>query len=116
MAAGAALAQTNGSAKPINDGNRIHGLEPGEQLFVRYFKGIGPEQVATYVSSDAAGIVVRLPNGQKLKIPRELTRSVSRREQARYAVMFGEGDEPGVPGGGRAGRASGRTTTVYRAP
>lgn len=58
---------------------------------VRPFKGMGSKVFATYVSSDATGIVVRLKNDQKLEISRDRIRSVMRRKRMRNAVLIGAG-------------------------
>ena len=140
VAAAAALGQSNGGEERFRDWSRVHELQPGQRLVVRPFKGMGSKAVATHVSSDAAGIVVRLRNDQELEISKERIRSVVRRKRMRHAVLIGAGagfavvavltliapdfSQPAsalILGGGGAGLGAlgglaFRTTIVYRAP
>ena len=86
---GVAAAQSGGGDERVRDWSRIHELRPGHRIAVRPFKGMGSKVLATYVSSDAAKIVVRLENDQKLEIPKERVRSVIRRKRMRNAVLIG---------------------------
>ena len=75
--------------EPVYDWGRVRALKPGRQIVVRPFKGMGRKVVGDYVSSDAAGIVVRMKDGQEVAIPKERIRQVTRRKRMRYAVLIG---------------------------
>ncbi len=89
VAVGVAIAQSSYDDERFHDWGRVHELQPGRQIVVRPFKGMGSKVFATYVSSDATGIVVRLKNDQKLEISRDRIRSVMRRKRMRNAVLIG---------------------------
>lgn len=89
--AGAAAAQSGDSDERFRDWGRVHKLLPDQQIVVRPFKGMGEKVLATYVSSDAAGIVVRLKNDHELEISKDRIRSVIRRKRMRNAVLIGAG-------------------------
>ncbi len=89
--AGAAAAQSGDSDERFRDWGRVHKLQPDQQIVVRPFKGMGGNVLATYVSSDATGIVVRLKNDQELEISKDRIRSVIRRKRMRNAVLIGAG-------------------------
>ena len=74
---------------PQYDWGRVRALKPGRRIAVRPFKGMGRKVVGDYVSSDAAGIVVRPKDGQEVAIPKERIRRVTRRKRVRYAVLIG---------------------------
>ena len=129
--------------EPVYDWGRVRALTPGRRLAVRPFKGVGSKVVGDYVSSDAAGLVVRTKDGQAVAIPKERIRQVKRRKQMRYVVLIGAavgaailavwaarvddfvpsaaagfgamGAGLGALGGFAVSRA-GRTSLVYRAP
>ena len=86
-ATGAATAQSGD--EPLRDWGQVHKLRPDHQIVVRPFKGMGGKVLATYVSSDATGIVVRLKNDQELEISKDRIRSVTRRKRMRNAVLIG---------------------------
>ncbi|MDE0264831.1 MAG: hypothetical protein OXJ37_20685 [Bryobacterales bacterium] len=90
-ATGAAAAQSGDGDERIRDWGRVHELRPDQQIVVRPFKGMGGKVFATYVSSDATGIVVRLENNQDLEISKDRIRSVIRRKRMRNAVLAGAG-------------------------
>lgn len=90
-AAGAATAQSADGEERFRDWGRVHELRPDQQLVVHPFKGMGAKVLATYVSSDATGIVVRLKNDQQLEIPKDRIRSVIRRKRMRNALLIGAG-------------------------
>ena len=74
---------------PVHDWGRVRALKPGRQIVVRSFKGMGRKVVGDYASSDAAGIVVRMKDGQEVAIPKERIRQVTRRKRMRYAILIG---------------------------
>ncbi len=86
-ATGAAAAQSGDEA--LRDWGRVHKLRPDQQIVVRPFEGMGGKVLATYVSSDATGIVIRLKNDQELEISKDRIRSVTRRKRMRNAVLIG---------------------------
>lgn len=88
---GAAAAQSGNGDERFRDWGRVHKLQPDQQVVVRPFKGMGDKVFATYVSSDATGIVVRLKNDQELEISKDRIRSVIRRKRMRNAVLVGAG-------------------------
>ena len=88
-ATGAVAAQSGDGDERFRDWGRIHELQPDQQIVVRPFKGMGNKVFATYVSSDATGIVVRLKNDQELEISKDRIRSVIRRKRMRNAVLIG---------------------------
>ena len=90
-ATGAAAAQSGDSDERFRDWGRVHKLSPDQQIVVRPFKGMGGKVLATYVSSDATGIVVRLKNDQELEISKDRIQSVIRRKRMRNAVLIGAG-------------------------
>lgn len=87
---GAAVAQSSDEER-VRDWGRVHELQPGQQIEVRPFKGLGDKVFATYVSSDAFGIVVRLKSDQELQISKDRIRSVIRRKRMRNAIRIGAG-------------------------
>ena len=90
-ATGAAAAQSGDGDEQFRDWGRVHELLPDQQIVVRPFKGMGGKVLATYVSSDATGIVVRLKNDQEVEISKDRIRSVIRRKRMRNAVLIGAG-------------------------
>ena len=86
-ATGAVAAQSGDGDEQIRDWGRVHELRPDQQVVVRPFTGMGDKVFATYVSSDATGIVVRLKNDQELEISKDRIRSVIRRKRMRNAVL-----------------------------
>ncbi|MDE0107463.1 MAG: hypothetical protein OXN96_06620 [Bryobacterales bacterium] len=90
-AAGAVAAQSRDGDEPLRDWGRVHKLRPDQQLVIRPFKGMGDKVLATYISSDATRIVVRLKNDQELEISKDRIRSVIRRKRMRNAVLAGAG-------------------------
>ncbi len=88
---GAVAAQSGNGDERFRDWGRVHELRPDQQILVRPFKGMGDKVFATYVSSDATGIVVRLMNDQELEISKDRIRSVLRRKRMRNAVLIGAG-------------------------
>lgn len=88
---GAAAAQSGDGDERFRDWGRVHELRPNQQIVVRPFMGMGDKVIATYVSSDATGIVVRLKNDQALEISKDRIRSVIRRKRMRNAVRIGAG-------------------------
>lgn len=90
-ATGAVAAQSGDGNERFRDWGRVHELRPDQQILVRPFKGMGNRVFATYVSSDATGLVVRLKNNQELEISKDRIRSVTRRKRMRNAVLVGAG-------------------------
>ena len=74
---------------PQYDWGRVRALKPGRRIAVRPFKGMGRKVVGDYVSSDAAGIVVRPKDGQEVALPKERIRQVTRHKRMRHAVLIG---------------------------
>ena len=72
-----------------HDWNRVQVLQPGQKIAVKSFKGMGPKVVGTYVSSDAAHLVVRMRNDQTVTIPKDRIRQVVRKRPIRRAVLIG---------------------------
>lgn len=90
-AIGAVAAQSGDGDERFRDWGRVHKLRPDRQIVVRPFKGMGGKVFATYVSSDATGIVVRLKSDQELEISKDRIQSVMRRKRMRNAVLIGAG-------------------------
>ena len=70
-ATGAVAGQSGDGNERFRDWGRVHELRPDQQILVRPFKGMGNRVFATYVSSDATGLVVRLKNNQELEISKD---------------------------------------------
>ena len=71
------------------DWSRVQALQSGQKIVVKAFKGMGPKVKGTYVSSDAAHLVVRRQSGQAVSIPKDHIRVVLGQRSVRHAVLIG---------------------------
>ena len=91
VAVGAAVAQSSYDDERFREWGRVYKLQPGQQIVARPFKAMRSKAFATFVSSDAAVIVVRLRNDRKLEISKDRIRPVVRRKRTHSALLTGAG-------------------------